>query len=85
MPWLASGYGPYVGFGEDQGGRLVDDDGWFDALNGLLSDGKAQRKLAKRGQKWAKDQTLEKNAPLWAGALEQAIAQAEERSGARAA
>ena len=58
VPWLASDYGPYVDYGEDQGGRLVADDGWFDALHGLLSDGKAQRKLAKRGQKWAKDQTL---------------------------
>ena len=84
VPWLASDYGPYVGYGEDQGGRLVRDDEWFDALNGLLSDGKAQRKLAKRGQKWAKDQTLERNAPLWAGALQQAIDLAEQRSGARA-
>jgi glycosyltransferase involved in cell wall biosynthesis len=85
VPWLASAYGPYVDFTEDQGGRLVRDDGWFDALNDLLSDGKAQRKLTKRGQKWAKDQTLERNAPLWAGALEQAIERAEERSEARAA
>jgi glycosyltransferase involved in cell wall biosynthesis len=85
VPWLASDYGPYVGFSEDQGGRLVRDDEWFDALNGLLSDGKAQRKLAKKGQKWAKDETLERNAPLWAGALQETIELAEERSGARAA
>lgn len=85
VPWLASDYGPYVDYGEEQGGRLVRDDGWFDALNGLLSDGKAQRKLAKRGQKWAKEQTLERHAPLWAAAFEQAIALAEERSGAAAA
>jgi len=85
VPWLASDYGPYVAFGEDQGGRLVQDDGWFDALHGLLCDGKAQRKLAKRGQKWAKEQTLERNANLWAGAFEQAIALAEERNAARAA
>ena len=85
VPWLASDYGPYVDYGEDQGGRLVRDDEWFDALNGLLSDGKALRKLGKRGQKWAKDQTLERNAPLWVAAFEQAIALAEERSGARAA
>jgi glycosyltransferase involved in cell wall biosynthesis len=85
VPWLASDYGPYVDFGEEQGGRLVRDDGWFDALHGLLSDGKAQRKLAKRGQKWAKDQTLERNASLWLGAFDEAIALAEERNGARAA
>jgi glycosyltransferase involved in cell wall biosynthesis len=84
VPWLASDYGPYVDYSEDQGGRLVRDDEWFDALNGLLSDGKAQRKLAKKGQKWAKDQTLERNASLWAAAFEHAIALAEERSEAPA-
>jgi len=84
VPWLASDYGPYVDFDEDQGGRLVRDDEWFDALNGLLSDGKAQRKLGKKGQKWAKDQTLERNAPLWVDALEQAIELAEARSEAPA-
>lgn len=79
VPWLASDYGPYVDYDEDRGGRLVRDDEWFDALNGLLSDGKAQRKLSKKGQKWAKTQTLEANTPLWAGALQQAIELAEER------
>lgn len=82
VPWLASDFGPYVDFGEDQGGRLVRDDEWFDALHGLLCDGKAQKKLAKRGQKWAKDQTLEANAREWSGAFEEAIALAEARSGA---
>ncbi|HEX7291349.1 MAG TPA: hypothetical protein VF250_09505 [Conexibacter sp.] len=84
VPWLASDYGPYVDYGEEQGGRLVRDDEWFDALDGLLSDGKAQRKLAKKGQKWAKDQTLERNVSLWAAAFEQAIELAEERSEAAA-
>jgi glycosyltransferase involved in cell wall biosynthesis len=85
VPWLASDFGPYVGFGEDQGGRLVRDDEWFDALNGLLSDGKAQRKLGKRGQKWAKDQTLERNVGHWVAAFEQAMELAEERGAAAAA
>jgi glycosyltransferase involved in cell wall biosynthesis len=82
VPWLASGYGPYVGFGEEQGGRLVDDDGWFDALNDLVKDGKARKKLGKRGQKWAKEQTLERNVGAWIGALEEAMALAEERGAA---
>jgi glycosyltransferase involved in cell wall biosynthesis len=82
VPWLASPFGPYVDFGEDQGGRLVEDDAWFDALHELLCDGKARKKLAKRGQKWAKDQTIERNAGEWVGALEAAISLAEERRGA---
>ena len=85
VPWLASDYGPYAGYGEDQGGRLVADDGWFDAINDLLCDGKAQRKLAKRGQKWAKDLTLDRNASSWLDALNEAVALADERRGARAA
>lgn len=82
VPWLASDFGPYAGYGEDQGGRLVDADGWFDALHALLCDGKARRKLAKRGQKWAREQTLEHNAPVWIKAFETAIELAEERRGA---
>lgn len=82
VPWLASDYGPYVAYGEEQGGQLVQDDGWFDALNGLLSDGRRQRKLAKRGQKWAKDQTLEAQGGVWRRVLEEAMALAEERHGA---
>jgi glycosyltransferase involved in cell wall biosynthesis len=85
VPWLASDYGPYAGYGEEQGGRLVADGAWFDALNDLLCDGKAQRKLSKRGQKWAKEQTLDGHAPLWLDALQQAVALAEERRAARAA
>jgi glycosyltransferase involved in cell wall biosynthesis len=82
VPWLASDYGPYVGYGEEQGGRLVADDAWFDALHALLCEGKAHRKLAKRGQKWAKDQTLERNVGFWVAAFEEAAALAEERRGA---
>jgi glycosyltransferase involved in cell wall biosynthesis len=82
VPWLASDYGPYEGYGEEHGGRLVEDDGWFDALHGLLVDGKAQKKLAKRGQKWAKELTLEANAGIWRQVLQQAIELAEERRGA---
>jgi glycosyltransferase involved in cell wall biosynthesis len=85
VPWLASGYGPYVGFGEEQGGRLVGDDEWFDALNDLLCDNRGRRKLAKRGQKWAKDQTLEANVGYWIEAFDEAVARAEERRGAHAA
>jgi glycosyltransferase involved in cell wall biosynthesis len=82
VPWLASDYGPYVGYGEEQGGRLVGDEQWFDALHGLLRDGKARRKLAKRGQKWAKGETLEGHAGEWAAAFEEAVALAAERRGA---
>src|SRR5207249_1565318 len=37
VPWLASPVGPYVQLGEEQGGRLVPDDLWFEALDRLVS------------------------------------------------
>lgn len=80
VPWLASPLGPYVGYGEEQGGRLVADDDWFDALDALISDKKARKKLAKNGQKWARGQTLERNVHVWEEALEDAIELAEERA-----
>jgi glycosyltransferase involved in cell wall biosynthesis len=80
VPWLASPLGAYVGHGEEQGGRLVRDDEWFDALDGLIRDKKARKKLAKNGVKWARGQTLERNVHVWEDALEDAIELAEERA-----
>lgn len=83
VPWLASDYGPYAGYGEDQGGRTVADGDWFDAIHALLCDAKAQRKLSKRGHKWAREHTLERHAGRWLDAFQQAIALAGERRAAR--
>jgi glycosyltransferase involved in cell wall biosynthesis len=80
VPWLASPLGPYTGHGEEQGGRLVNDDDWFDALDTLIRDKKARKKLAKAGVKWARGQTLERNIHVWEDALEDAIELAEERA-----
>lgn len=59
VPWLASPHGPYAGLSENEGGRLVDDDGWYDALDALIRDARARKRLAKAGQKWAKRQTID--------------------------
>jgi glycosyltransferase involved in cell wall biosynthesis len=82
VPWLASPLGAYRGHGEEHGGRLVEDGDWFDALDDLISDRKARKKLAKNGQKWARGQTLERNVHVWEEALEDAIELAEERGAA---
>jgi glycosyltransferase involved in cell wall biosynthesis len=65
VPWLASPIGPYVGLGEEQGGRLVPDDGWFDALDRLVSNGRERKRLARKAKKWAKGQTIEAVADRW--------------------
>jgi glycosyltransferase involved in cell wall biosynthesis len=72
VPWLASPIGPYAGFGEKQGGRLVPDDGWYEALERLVVKEKERRKLAKRGRKWAATQTVTANLDAWEGALREA-------------
>jgi glycosyltransferase involved in cell wall biosynthesis len=79
VPWLASPIGPYAGLGDDQGGRLVRDDRWYEEVERLVLDGRARRKLAKRGAKWAAKQTIEANAQVW----EQTLREAAERAGRR--
>ncbi len=81
--WLASPLGPYVGHGEKQGGRLVPDDGWFDALARLVDKPRERAKLAKRAGKWVAGETLSKHARTWEARFEEAIARA--RAGAAAA
>ncbi|HEX4805722.1 MAG TPA: hypothetical protein VFU94_07465 [Conexibacter sp.] len=77
--WLASPFGPYVGMGEKQGGRLVADDQWYEALMRLIDNPRERRKLAKRATRWVTDQTIEKNANLWEEALREALDSAQSR------
>jgi hypothetical protein len=58
IPWLASSRGPYASLGEKQGGRLVDDDGWYEAIDALVRDGRARKRLMRAGRSWAKGQTI---------------------------
>jgi glycosyl transferase family 4 len=76
VPWLASPIGPYEGLGEKQGGRLVADDGWHEALERLVVRHKDRRKLAKRAAKWGASQTILKNAHVWEAHLSEAIGRA---------
>jgi glycosyltransferase involved in cell wall biosynthesis len=59
VPWLASPFGPYADLGEKQGGRLVADDGWYEAIDALVRDRRARKRLARAGRSWAKGQTIE--------------------------
>ena len=81
MPWLASPIGPYAGMGEQQGGRLVADGDWFQAIDALMSDAEARRLLSQRGLRWAAGETIEAHVDVWERTFEDAIAQA--RSAAR--
>jgi glycosyltransferase involved in cell wall biosynthesis len=80
LPWLASPVGPYLSMGEEHGGRLVPDDGWHAALERLIVDARARRKLAKRAAKWVKGQGIERHAHLWETALRDALERGRERA-----
>jgi glycosyltransferase involved in cell wall biosynthesis len=82
VPWLASPIGPYEHHGEHEGGRLVDDDQWYEEISRLAMDKRARRKLAKRGVKWAQSQTLANNVNAWRAAFDAAIEIAGERRAA---
>jgi hypothetical protein len=75
--WLASPIGPYVGLGEKQGGRLVTDDGWHEALSCLVDKPRERARLTKRAGKWVSGQTLSKNAAVWEAHFHEAIARAQ--------
>lgn len=72
VPWLASPVGPYAGLGEQQGGRLVADDGWFEALDELVRDPGARKRLGRKGQAWARHQTIEARVADWERVLRRA-------------
>ncbi len=75
-PWLASPIGPYADMGEQQGGRLVPDDGWHAAISRLLDKPRERRKLAKHAAKWVTGETLGRNAQGWEARFEAAIQRA---------
>lgn len=58
VPWLASSVTPYADLGEHHGGRLVEDDEWFEALGSLIKDTVARERLGKAGTVWARQQSI---------------------------
>jgi glycosyltransferase involved in cell wall biosynthesis len=76
VPWLASPRGAYAGLGEQQGGLLVDDDAWASALDALIRDKRARKKLAKAGKAWAKSQTIDRQADRFEALLRTAAERA---------
>src|SRR5205807_2938300 len=54
VPWLASPVSPYVRLGENQGGRLVTDDAWFEALDYMVTHRFKRARLARKANAWAK-------------------------------
>ncbi|HEX5146355.1 MAG TPA: hypothetical protein VFV85_04975 [Conexibacter sp.] len=76
VPWLASPIGPYRELGERQGGRLVADFGWAEALAELTADAGARTALAERAAAWGRTQTVGRNAEAWEAVFAEAVERA---------
>jgi len=74
VPWLASPGGSYAHLGPDEGGRLVENDQWIEAIGELVRSRRERSKLAKRAKAWAKAETIWNMAPLWERLFQDAIA-----------
>ena len=83
VAWLASPIGPYAGLGEQQGGRLVDDDAWYRELDLLIRKPRMRRKLAKRASSWARAQMLGQHLDAWEAAFGEALERGSSRRSGR--
>lgn len=75
-PWLASPVGPYASLGEREGGRLVADHEWVEAIGRLLDKPRERRRLAKRARRWGREQAISANVRLWEDAIAAAVVRA---------
>jgi glycosyltransferase involved in cell wall biosynthesis len=82
LPWVASPVGPYLDMLEEQGGWLVSDDEWYDALAELVEEPQTREELGRFGARWAATQTatLPENARQWEAACHAAVKRRAERS-----
>jgi glycosyltransferase involved in cell wall biosynthesis len=77
--WLASPVGAYSDMGKAEGGRLVGDREWLEALDRVVRGGFKRRRLAGQALRWSKAQTIDRFASQW----EQEFLLAIERAAAR--
>ena len=83
VPWLASPVGPYARMGEDQGGRLVPDDRWFEEIDRMVLEADARSVLARRARRWAEGERIEDHVDQWERLFEEAIERARPRGAVR--
>jgi hypothetical protein len=63
--WLASPVGAYRELGAAQGGLLVGEHEWYDALDRAIRGRLRRRRLARAARKWAYTQTIDHFASQW--------------------
>lgn len=83
--WLASPVGAYRERGSGEGGRLVGDGEWFEALDGLIRGGLRRRRLSRQALKWARAQTIDRHTSQWEEEFTLAIERGHARGGSPSA
>jgi glycosyltransferase involved in cell wall biosynthesis len=76
IPWLASPVAPYADLGPEQGGLLVEDHAWENALRGLIEHPLRRARLGRRSRAWAATQTIDSAVERWEEVFEGAVARA---------
>lgn len=74
--WAASPVGPYADMGAEQGGVLVSDGGWFEALDALVTDPTRRAQLTRNAATWVKGQTARRHVRSWEAAFKRAVKRA---------
>ncbi len=77
--WLASPVGAYRDMGNKEGGRLVADEEWFEAIDALVRSGFKRRRLSRQALGWARAQTIDHFATQWEDEFTRAIERAHAR------
>jgi hypothetical protein len=78
VAWLASSRGSYANLGQQQGGRLVDDNGWYEAIAALVRDPQICMLLGLAGRSWARGETIDAVADRYEALLATAAARGAE-------
>lgn len=78
IPWLASPVGPYAELGPEQGGELVADGDWWEALVRLIEDKGERTTHGRRARQWAESESIAHGGDRWEAALEAALDNARE-------
>lgn len=80
VPWLASPVGEYGRLGMRQGGRLVDDGAWGEALSRMIRRRRERMVLGMQGRLWARRETIVARAHLWERVFFDAVARRQGQS-----
>jgi hypothetical protein len=80
VPWVASARGSYAGLGAKEGGIIVADDGWEQALLDLAGSRLKRMRLRRKAESWGKSQHIKHHTQRWEAVMEMAVEAAARRA-----